>query len=343
MAIKWNYVWGTTTIVVIIGGTIYAIVKSKQAEKLEEQAISLSEAREIVANGPGEEREAEYAKALKDIIENGNGVDLDGDVVDGKYVHHLNNLANIEVLKQEHKISATLFTPDDDEEELEDEEDDEEMDLNDPLYDKYKRIDERTESPSIEPLKDFMYYEEGIDPKEDEELRHEPNSVAAKHQFIRMELADWTPQDDVYRIMLQLFEFAFVPTTDGDDVLRTKIIDYKVQFFGFNSRWNKEVSYADVIFHYARCAEFECGENVRYWVEYFLEFNDLEQDSTSRQIDTLLLRLNSHTYFNEERHTFGLFGLTRESMDQAIRIANMNIDRSVTYEIEFNEFLKSCV
>lgn len=331
MAIKWNYVLGATTVVAIIGGTVYVIVKAKQAEKLEEQAITLSEAREIVANKQGPQQEWD----VKD------GVDLDGDIVDGKYVHYLKDIEVVKNPLPDNKISATLFDPENDEE-MEDE-DEEDVDIDEPLYDKYKRIDEHTEGPSIEPLKDFMYFEEGINPKEDEELRFEPNSVEAKHQFIRMELADWEPNHDVYRIMIQLFEYAFVPTTDGDEVLRTQIIDYKVKFFGFNSRWNQEVSYADVIFHYARTAEFECGESFAYWVEYFLDFNGFEWDSTNQHIDTLLLRLNSHTYFNDERQTFGLFGLTRESMDQAIRIANRNIDRSVTYEIEFNEFLKSCL
>lgn len=314
MSDKWKYIFGTTTIVLIVGGTVYAIVKSKQAEKQQEQAISLEEAREMVEelrNRPG------YTPL-------NTSIDKSIDLV------------------REEAIPVKVVKLSEDEE-LEEDEIEEELEEDDPLYDKYKRIDEYTQGPTIEPLNEFMYYEEGINPKEDKELRYEPNSVEAKHQFIRMELADWEPSHDVYRIMLQLFEFSFIPTTDGDEVLRTQIIDYKVQFFGFNSRWNQEISYADVILHYARSTEFNCGETVAYWVEYFLEYNEFNWDSTSEHIDTLLLRLNSHTYFNDERQTFGLFGLTRESMDQAIRIANRNIDRSVTYEIEFNEFLKSCL
>lgn len=321
MSNKWKYIFGATTITLIVGGVVYAIIKSKQAEKEEEQSISLSEAREIVANKKNKDSGwgDSYTPTTDEIEE---------------YEDKIHFESNIEVVEEteSRKIQAVKASDINEEDEDLDDEDDE-----------YENINEHTPSPSIEPLKDFLYYEEGIDPKEDKELRYEPNSVEAKHQFIRMELADWEPNNDIYRIMIQLFEFAFVPTSDGDEILRTQIIDYKVQFFGFGSRWNKEVSFADVIFHYARTAEFNCGESVAYWVEYFLDFNEFEWDSTSHRIDTLILRLNSHTYFNEERQTFGLFGLTRESMDQAIRIANMNIDRSVTYEIEFNEFLKSCL
>lgn len=317
MGSKLNYVLGAVTIGLIVGGTIYAIKKSKDAEEQEEQAISLSEAREMVEKRRKEQQEVE------------------------ELAEEIHFEAEIEEVEEEpvRKIQIVKASEYDEyEEDYEDEYEEDEEDED--------GIDENIEGPSIptvEPLKDFMYYEEGIDPKEDKTLRFEPNSVEAKHQFIRMELSEWTPADDVYRIMLQLFEVPFVPNNDGDEILRTQVIDYKVQFFGFGSKWAKEVSFADIILHYARAAEFNVGESVDYWVNYFMEFNDFYWDSTSHEIDTLVMRLNSHSYFNEERQTFGLFGLTRQSMDQAIRIANMNIDRSVTYEIEFQEFLKSCI
>lgn len=316
MSPKWNYILGATTIVVIIGGTIYAIKKSRDIEKAEEEAITLEEAAIIVARERGEHEDIHFK-------------------------------ADIEVINNEPKPIKAIKRS-----EMENlpEEDFDESDLSDddigedePMYEDPKKPYIPRENHTVEPLKDFWWYEEGIDPKEDKELRHDPNSIEAKHQFIRMELADWDHEQDVYRIMLQLFEFPFIPTTDGDELLRTQIIDYKVQFFGFGSKWCREVSYADIIFHYARSAAYNCGEHLPYWVEYFLSFIEIEAESEEEHFDTMLMRLNSHSYFNEERQTYGLFGLTRESHDQAIRIANMNLDRSVTYEIEFNEFLKSCI
>lgn len=305
MSSKWNYIFGAITIGAIVGGTIYAIKKAKDVEKQEEQAITLDEAKAIVNSGKRND--------------------------DAELVEEARIITEIEVVEPK-KPSVKLVS------EMEVMEEDD--------YDEYEEdyIDETIEGPSIptvEPLVDFYYVEEGINPKEDKVLRFDQNSDAAKHQFIRMELADWEFTDSAYRIMLQLFEFPFVPTTPGDEILRTQVIDYKVQFFGFGSKWAKEVSFADVMFHYARRAEFDCGECVQYWIDYFLQFNAFSWDSTSQEMDTHILRLNSHTYFNEERQTFGLFGLSRESFDQAIKIANRNIDRSVTYEIEFNEFLKS--
>ena len=321
---KWNYVFGAVTIGLIVGGTIYAIKKAKDAEKAEEEAINLDEAREIVAR----EREANKEKRTRPTEEAVH------EVVNGE-----------EEVKFQAPIEPKLAPMNkkyelDEEEDIELDEGIEELE-DDPLRDDYPVTPGGIVVTPVEPLKDFMYQEPGIDPKEDKELRYPPNSVEAKHQFIRMELADWDHEGDTYQIMLQLFEFPFIPTNVGDELLYTQLIEYRAEFFGITSKWTKEVSFADVIFHYARSATFNVGEFFPYWVEYFLQFNDFTWDSTSRQFETLLLRLCSHTYFNEERQTFGLFGLTRESMDQAIRIASGNPDRSVSFEIEFQEFLKS--
>lgn len=177
--------------------------------------------------------------------------------------------------------------------------------------------------------------------EEDRKLRFEPNTIDALKQFKRMELAELEYNPEVYQTMLRLFDFPFEPQNDGDELLGTQIIDYRVQFFGFSSKWVKQVTFADIILHYARNAQFNCDESLAYWVEYFLECADLYYQYSSSSIDVTIKDLNAHKYFNHEKQTFGLFGLTRSSMDQAIRTASMNIDNSVTYEIEFQEFLKS--
>lgn len=321
---KLNYILGTVTITAIIGGTVYVIYKAKQAEKLEEDSITLEEAREIVAKQRKFDKGEETVRFQQDIEE-----------VNESKPRHVVGPQKPKAVKYDEDMEL--------DEGLEDLEDIYEVD-GDPLYDKYERVDENTPGPTVTPLNDFMYYEDGIDnPKEDKTLRFPNSSDEARHQFIRMELADWEPTHPVYRILIQLMEIPFIPTNDGDETLRTQIIDYKVQFFGWGSKWNREVSFADVILHYARSAEFNCEETVQYWVEYFLDFNEFEWDSTTHEMDKLVGRLNTHSYFNEERQTFGLFGITREHMDQAISIAQMNLDRSVTYEIEFQEFLKSCL
>lgn len=322
--VRWDYIFGTVTITAIIGGTIYVIYKSKQADKLEEEAMTVEEAKELVKQ---HKKETQFDEGEETVIFESPIEEVPNS--DSLYVGE-------EPRKRPSSTEVDDIEYDPGMEEFYNEEE-----TDDPQYDKHERP---TENYTVEPLNDFMYFEDGVDAKEDKTLRFDKNSIDAKHQFIRMELAEWeSPTDDSYRILLQLMEVPFIPTNDGDEMLRTQIIDYKVQFFGFGSKWNREVSFGDVMLHYARLAEFNCGESVVYWIEYFLQFNDFYWDTTSQRMDMLVMRLNSHTYFNEERQTFGLFGLTRESMDSAIAQANRNLDRSVSYEIEFQEFLKSCL
>lgn len=307
MASKWNYIFGAITIGVIVGGTIYAIKKSKDVEKLEEEAITLEEARAIVAANKSDEDEEIH------------------------FISDIEEVEKVSTVKAVKAIKASEYV----EEEYEEEEDDNDG------------IDENIEGPkfSVTPLIDFRYFEDGINPKEDKTLRFDPNSPEARHQFIRMELSEWGEEytNPAYRMMIVLCEMPFIPTNPGDELLRTQIIDYKVQFFGWDSRWNKEISFADVIFHYARVAEFNCGESVRFWCEYMFDHFEIDEDSTSHDIETVLMHMCNHTYFNQDTQTFGLFGLTRQQMDEAIRIANRTPGRTLTFEIEFQEFLKSCV
>jgi hypothetical protein len=314
---KLRHIMGTVTIVAIVGGTIYAIKKHKDLVKKEGEEISVDEAKDIVAK-----KEA----ALKDEIRFTTGPIVVEGVPTSFELSDVEELTEdeMEILKdgvrEMAEFNRSFMDPD-----LDDEDDEDFEDI---------------DGPSIDEVDDNDI---GKFTKEDRDLRFEPSSLEALKQYKRMELADLGYNSEVYQTMLRLFDFPFEPTCDGDEMLRTQILDYRVQFFGFGSKWVKQVTFADVILHYARAAQFNCDETVAYWVEYFLDFNDLYYQYSSNALEAAINTLNAHQYYNEERQTFGLFGLTRNSMDQAIRIADRNIDSSVTYEIEFQEFLKSII
>lgn len=321
-------VLGTVTLVAIVGVTIYAIKKSKDITKSEGEAISLDEARYIVneVKELDSSREEdmydesqdfeEMKEEMKEVADWNRGYMGNEPAVEDEDVKTYGRIVK--------GIGYDTFSNRVDEDDDDDtEEEDAEDFLQELEFDEFNR-----QKPVIE---------------EGNELRYEPNSVEALRQFRQMELMEWQPNEDTYQTLEMLFDFPFEPQNDGDEMLRNQIIDYRAHFFGITSKWVKLVSYADVILHYAKKVQFNCDETVGYWTNYFLEFNNLFHGYSSQAIDEEIRELNAHTYFNEERATFGLFGLTRESMDQAIRIADGNIDRSVTYEIEFNEFLKSCI
>lgn len=317
---NWRYVMGSVTIVLIVGGTIYAIKKSLEKTESDEGEISLEEARAMIEAHklqPGyKPLETSMDKTLKMAKRNIER----GIVTRADYDEEL--LEIVDECRDEASYNRS-FMPQDDESDEEEEEYVEEAEYQD------------TPDPDI-PFINIMT-------EEDKKLRYDPNSIDAIKQYMRMELAEWSPADKTYQTLSILFDFRFEPTNDGDNDLKNNISDYRASFFGPNSKWNGIITFADVILHYARLTNFNCDESVRYWVEYFLEYNELHYSMSNDDIHDVINTLNNHIYFNEDTETFGLFGLTNRSMNDAINIANRNIDKSVTYEIEFNEFLKSII
>lgn len=185
-------------------------------------------------------------------------------------------------------------------------------------------------------INDELYKDE-----EEMDMRCDPNSADALHQYKKMELSEWVVGSDTYQTMMRLYEFPFRPRNTGDEILRSNLVDRRVRFFGYESRWSTEVTYGDLIMHYAKLANFNCDESVEYWVEQFLDNVDIYHGYSSKAIDDVLDSLNTHTYYNEQRNTFGLFGLSQSYMNSAIEIGNRGFDGCVTYENEFNELLKS--
>ena len=301
MGKKLNYTIGAATLLVLVGGTVYVVRKSIKARLDGEEIISSEEA--VLEVQARKVRMEEFAMTTDEMDEL---VDDCRDEVD----------YNLSYLR------PNMEHDDEDEEELD------EQAASDEGHGFYDDVNFDV------PLKDYMT-------EEDKVLRHEPNSMEALQQYMKMELAEWVPMEETYQTLLKLFNFPFVPQNDGDHLLMTKIIDYRVQFFGFNSRWVKEVSFAEIILYFAKSIDYNVGGGVRQWVGHILNYNDLDHLATSGKIDGVLERLNSHTYFNEHTGTYGLFGLNEQYINSAIEIAQRNVDKSLTYEIEFNELLKS--
>lgn len=304
MGKRLNYAIGAATILVLVGGTVYVVRKSIKARLNDEEVISADEA-------------VLEAQARR--------VKMDGFAMTTEEIDESREDIRDEVDYNLSYLRPNMETDEDEELDPEDE-----QAASDEGHGFYDSVD------FDRPLAEYMT-------EEDKVLRHEPNSMEARQQYMKMELAEWVPMEETYQTLLKLFNFPFVPQNDGDHMLMTKIIDYRVQFFGFNSRWAKEVTFAEIILYFAKLTDYNVGGGIRQWVSYILEHNDLEHLGTSGQIEKVLEKLNSHSYFNEQRGTYGLFGLTEQYFHSAIAVAQRHVDQSLTYEIEFNEFLKSCL
>lgn len=317
---------GVTTITLIVGGTAYAIKKSYDRKKQEAEAISVDEARAMVKEHESDEEVDEEPQSEPVATTRPAPINMEN------FKDNIRDVAsfNASFAPPSPQVAPINEEFEEFEEDIDEETAEAEVSATDDGYGFYDDVNFDI------PLAEYMT-------EEDKVLRHEPNSIQARQQYLKMELAEWVPMEDAYQTLLKLYDFPFVPQNDGDHMLMTKIIDYRSQFFGFNSKWTKEVDFADIVLYFAKMADYNCGNGIRYWVDYILDHNEFHHTFGSARLGNVLEELNAHTYYNEEKQTYGLFGLSSEGMESAIATASRNIDKSVTYEIEFNELLKTCI
>ncbi len=197
-------------------------------------------------------------------------------------------------------------------------------------------------------IDDYDYYD-GLDytkplaatlTEEDKQLRFNPDSIQARDQFVKMELAELIPNTPEYQIMKKLFNVEFEPLNDGDEILRSQLADYRQEFFGPTSRWNEAVTIGDIVTNYARLTDYNIGGGIGSWIVAFIHNTEFSELSSDVDFNHIVTRLNQHEYMNNQTDLYGFFGLNSYIMSDAQRIADDTIDGEVTYEIEFNEFLK---
>lgn len=177
--------------------------------------------------------------------------------------------------------------------------------------------------------------------EEDKVLRFEANSIQARDQFIKMELAELIPMDRPYQIMKRLFEFPFEPIGQGDELLYTKLSDYRMEFFGDSSVWTDDITMADVILHYARNTDFNVGGGEASWIFHILQHTEFNELASSQAFEEIINQLNTHSYFNAATNTHSLFGILPDYIDDARNWAERSVDGMLSYDIEFNTFLQT--
>jgi len=192
------------------------------------------------------------------------------------------------------------------------------------------------EEESEEILNDNVEHEYEGDGK----LRYDPDSEQALEQFFKMELAEWDPEDDIYKGLYRLFNLVYVPTNDGDKNVYTNMIDYRVEFFGRNSRWIDAISVADLILYYARKADYELGGSVRFWASEFMTMNELDEFEEDDILKDVIHEMVHHRLYNEAWDSYGLFGLDEYHWGYVHNISSRNLDGMVTFDMEFSGFLK---
>jgi hypothetical protein len=333
----------------ILGVTIYSIKKYYDSRKQDEQAIDLEEAKKLVKD---DERRVVNIGLNDDLLD-----EIKDDASAKAYYHHSKNRHDdsksisgekmtelVNDARDQASYDSSFMTPGSSGpdklriglrpeelaatmEQVEEEED----------------IDPLLDGDDPEELQNSKgYFEETKDVIDD--LRYEPNSIDAREQFINMELAALGRDNDTRDVVAMLYDHPFIPTCDEDQNLKTRLIDHRIKFFGVGSKWNNQVMYSDLIMYYGKSAEYNCGDELRNWVDYFLTCADINNITlTSDEFEERIKQLNNHNYYNEDTASHGLFGLTSAQMTEACITASKRIDERVTYDIEFHQFVQGVV
>lgn len=342
MGVNWKYVVGFTTIAGVLGVSAYAIILYKREQKESENEISLEDAKAIVEEG----------KFRGSVVDRDKKIDIPEDP--SKIVDKVNYHKNQELIKATDSLyGATEWTNDEGflEEHHVDISSCKDMTVHNVMARPLEEVEEENEKEDLELMEEELEEEKLeqepillIDEGEGK-LRYDPNSDEALLQFMRMELAEWAPHEEVYKTLEFLYDIPFEPKVDGDVHLHNKLVDYRGEFFGPASRWTLRVSFADLILHFARLTDFNVGGGVRYWVGHFLENNRMNIfDMSDHHLEYMINLMNRHDFYYEDDNgkvSYGFFSLDKRSIDKATEIASRNIDGTLTYEIEFNEFLKN--
>ena len=306
---------GTVTIVGVLGLTAYSIYLWRKQKETDEDTITVDEAREIARQFTDSDTK------IREQFENTHREDIKG--YEGiNPTSYWGWEPQVEKEDSDDTIKVAM-TP-------------EELDA------KIREDEERQVEEDIKKEQEKHIAEPEAVWHEDEgagKLRHDPNSTEALYQFHRMELADWRPEDNTFQAMVQLYNIPFEPQNDGDVNLYTKLTHHREEFFGKSSRWNDKITFADVVTYFARRASYNLGNPYSFWVKHFISINDLE-GMDDESLEVVVSDIVSHDHYNDGWDSWGLFGLCDNQMREAEDIARGYIDLSVTFEIEFNVFMK---
>ena len=126
-------------------------------------------------------------------------------------------------------------------------------DIRQEMLEKENEVIVEEEIPPSQTEIQVNYYreEEGV-----EDLRHNPNSIQAINQYKEMLSAE-IRDVKVLETLWPLWDVMFRPQSKKDRILRDTLLFDRIDFFGEDSVFVKDVSFAEVILYYAEKAKYD--------------------------------------------------------------------------------------
>ena len=186
----------------------------------------------------------------------------------------------------------------------------------------YYAVQELTEDEENE---DEVFILEELD-----ELKYDPNTVEAFNAWKARKLVG-VEEGDIRESLDVLFDYNFVPTNAGDEILYSRLIEARVNFFGPNTKYVHVVSFAEVMLYYAWSLSYNYGEDIEFWLNEFIVitglFFDVGESTKGRIVDKLT------------NHEMSLFAIPRSQYYRVTESASKTVEDVVTFDMEYNVYL----
>lgn len=177
--------------------------------------------------------------------------------------------------------------------------------------------------------------------EKEEKLRKgiDPNSDEAYESYIRMKIADFEPESLESETITRLFYIGFVPVTQGDRGIFSALKEERASFFGHDSKWSKELAWADIFLRYADRVTYFLKDNTESWIGFMLDHLEITLSTYDDELSDILEQLEQHDYINDNTGLYGLFGLNDYGMECLNEQLIYQVEKIPSFETEFKAFL----
>lgn len=167
----------------------------------------------------------------------------------------------------------------------------------------------------------------------------DPNSEFALEQFIKMEIAEFRRNSAEEMMIRRLFKYRFLPKTRGDRITHDTLQKERMDFFGPDSKWCWEPTWADLILHFAKRIDYNLGDGVPHWTSYIFDHLNFRPGMKDQELLDSLENLVGHTFINDDTGFVGLFGLDDGGCNDVNDQLKHSVDNVYSFEMELQAFL----
>lgn len=205
-------------------------------------------------------------------------------------------------------------------------------DIRQEMLEKENEVIVEEEIPPSQTEIQVNYYreEEGV-----EDLRHNPNSIQAINQYKEM-LAAEIRDEKVLATLWPLWDESFKPKSKKDRILRDTLLFDRIDFFGENSVFVNDVSFAEVVLYYAEKAKYDVNYDMELTTKAWLFHLGLSARAGAYTVDKVVRDAVNHDILTPDG-LYTMFGLDEDGYQELL--THLEHEDEANFNQEYNTWL----